>query len=449
MSESSSPWRSEIYGILPHSSNLQVLLLRGAAGWSLPHWSLDTAVAVGQVGLVNEALRLALGVDLTTLRYASYSARADVRQIDAVYVLESHTPAWEPGHDAAWVGRAALADLPFARPEHRALVAAYLAEAESGQIPQLRPPWARPGWFAQAAAWTRSELARLGYHLTGPVEQVKSWGISCLLRARTTAGAVYFKVASSRPLFAHEPALMRGLSALYPAHIPAPLSIDEERRWMLLADFGAAIGWGASIDVQEEMLLRYGEVQHDAAARVDDLLALGCLDRRLDRLAAQVDPLLEDTAMLAGHLDAEEIARLGALGPQLKTLCAELASYAVPQTLVHGDLHLGNVARPAGGFLFFDWTDGCITHPFFDTISVFQVDDPGMQQRLRDSYLRVWAAYEPLERLLDAWRLAKPLCALHQAVSYQHIVATLEDTSKPEMASGVPYWLRKLLHALE
>jgi hypothetical protein len=72
-----------------------------------------------------------------------------------------------------------------------------------------------------------------------------------------------------------------------------------------------------------------------------------------------------------------------------------------------------------------------------------------VQPRLRNSYLGVWAAYEPIERLLEAWKLAKPLWALHQAVSYQHIVATLEDTSKPELAPGLSYWLRTLLQSLE
>jgi hypothetical protein len=242
---------------------------------------------------------------------------------------------------------------------------------------------------------------------------------------------------------------MRGLSRFYPDHIPTPLSIDEQRRWMLLADFSPVIGWDAPVEVREEMLRVYGELQRDAASRLDDLLVMGCLDRRLDRLAVQVDPLLEDTVTLASQLDAAEIKRLRALAPRLKALCAELASYAVPPTLVHGDLHLDNVARPAGSYLFFDWTDGCVAHPFFDTISIFEVEDPHVQVRLRDSYLGVWADYEPIERLLEAWALAKPLCALHQAVSYQHIVASLEDTNKPELAWGLPYWLRKLLQSLE
>src|SRR5919107_500256 len=382
MSENSPTWSSELYSILLHPSELRVLMMWGAAGWSLPHMSLDRAVWEADVGKVSEAMRLALGVEVTTLRYASYSVSEDAHQIDSIYVLESHDPEWEPQDGAEWVGRAALADLPLARPEHRALVAAHLAEAESGQIPELRPPWARVGWFEQAVVWMRSELERLGYSLTAPVEQVKSWGISCILRAHTASGDVYFKAASSLPLFVHEP------------------------------------------------------------AGVGDLLAIGCLDRRLERLAAQVDPLLEDTATLASQLDAAEIERLRALGPQLQAICAELASYAVPHTLVHGDLHLGNVARSAGRYLFFDWTDACVAHPFFDTISIFRAKDPNVQARLRNSYLGVWAAYEPIERLLEAWRLANPLCALHQAVSYQHIIATLEDTSKPELASGLPYWLR-------
>src|SRR5918998_5403315 len=223
MSEYSPTWCTELYGILIHPRELRILMLWGAAGWSLPQMSLDQAVWEADVGKVSKAMRLALGAEVTTLRYASYSVSVDAHQIAAIYVLVSHNPAWEPQDGAEWVGRAVLADLPLARPEHRTLVAAHLAEAESGQIPEHRPPWARVGWFEQAA--------------------------------------------SSLPLFAHEPAGMRRLAVLYPDHIPKPLSIDEQHRWMLLADFGAPIEWDAPVEVQEEMLRRYGEVQRDAGGR--------------------------------------------------------------------------------------------------------------------------------------------------------------------------------------
>ncbi|TWH40775.1 hypothetical protein [Dulcicalothrix desertica] len=34
------------------------------------------------------------------------------------------------------------------------------------------------------------------------------------------------------------------------------------------------------------------------------------------------------------------------------------------------------------------------------------------QMDLRDEYLAQWTIYEPKSRLLEAWALAKPLCAL-------------------------------------
>ena len=114
MSEYSPTWCSELYGILLHPSELRVLMLWGAVGWSLPHMSLDKAVWEADVGKVSEAMRQALGVEVTTLHNASYSVSEDAHQIDAIYVLENHNPAWELQDGAAWVGRAALADLPLA-----------------------------------------------------------------------------------------------------------------------------------------------------------------------------------------------------------------------------------------------------------------------------------------------------------------------------------------------
>ncbi len=457
MSDATQTWQTTLHAILMHPRAPQVLMMPGADGWLLPQVTLAEDVWRADMRAVHAGFHQVIAAQFAVLRYIhyhtdyhpDYPTGPGTNRNEVVYVLENHDATWEPQGGAAWVGRADVAGLPLAHPDHRALIDKALAEMEGGQVPAIRPPWARPGWFGEAAAWTEAELLRLGYTLTAPVEQVKSWGISCILRAHTTAGLVYFKVASSLPLFAHEPLLMQRLAARYPACIPAPLSIDEPRRWMLLADFGPAVGWDAPVEALEEMLVSFAKLQRDAATRADDLAAMGCLDRSLDRLAAQIDPLLSDPEMLAAQANTDEMARLRALGPRLKAMCAELATYAVPHTLVHGDLHLGNVARSGDGFLFFDWTDACLAHPFLDTISIYQTEDPAVEARLRDAYLRVWTDFEPMDRLLEAWALAKPLLALHQAVSYQHIIATLEDVRKPENLSGLPYWLRKMLAMVE
>ena len=170
-------------------------------------------------------------------------------------------------------------------------------------------------------------------------------------------------------------------------------------------------------------------------------------------LAAQIDPLLRDAAAFPGF-EAEEIAELRALAPRLKALCGKLASYGIPQALVHGDLHWGNIATRNGRTTIFDWTDCCIAHPFFDLVGLLDTseepeDGSARHMHLRDSYLLHWTDYAPLEQLREVADLAAVLGALHQAVSYQHIVAGLEATSKHELASGFPDWSRSVLHALK
>jgi hypothetical protein len=78
-------------------------------------------------------------------------------------------------------------------------------------------------------------------------------------------------------------------------------------------------------------------------------------------------------------------------------------------------------------------------------------DGPGRRllqgDRRLPAYLCGWTAFEPAERLLRAWRLAEPLIALHQAVSYRSIVATHEPMDRHMMGSTAD-WLRKVIAVL-
>ena len=139
--------------------------------------------------------------------------------------------------------------------------------------------------------------------------------------------------------------------------------------------------------------------------------------------------------------------------PRLRARCAELAGYAVPPSIVHGDLHLANVARGPEGYLFFDWTDACVAHPFLDlatirrgTAFVDSSDEAELRERLRRTYLPEWAAFEPPRRLAEAWELAAPLGALHQAVSYRSL--STRPPGDPHMAQSTAWWLRQVLAGL-
>ena len=239
---------------------------------------------------------------------------------------------------------------------------------------------------------------------------------------------------------------MHGLARLFPRNVPKPLALDRRRRWMLLEDVGPALGWDAPVEERELVLVTFGQMQATAAKDVDALLAMGCVDRRPAWLAREISHLLADDAALTG-LEDEEIARLRESGPMMVALCKRLGTSFIPDSVVHGDLHLGNVARAGGSYVFFDWTDAAVSHPFVDLIDVFREEDAVTRAALRDAYLRAWAEYGTHDRLLSLWRVAEPLASLNQAVSYRYIASGVEPGTGQELEWAIPHWLRNVLAA--
>jgi phosphotransferase family enzyme len=440
---------SDIYGMILDRGTQKVLLMDEKGGWMLPNVHIpDKLVWPAMVGMSRGALQKLLAADVTVLRRVDAAYSADRSHVNLIYELENHTPNWTPPPHARWVDRNTLRTLSLIHPQQRAILDAELDALSTNQISGLRPAWAQPGWFQSASDWMRDQLMQQGFVLTGSVEQVKSWGISCLLKVPTGQGDIYFKVASSLPLFGDEPKVQQALAQRYPDCVPAPIAIEPRQRWMLMHDFGAELRDMPTLERWETAVVRFGKMQVGAVSAVEDLLAVGCLDRRLNILAQQIDPLLNNV-QLAGLLPTDEMSRLRALVPRLKTMCSQLAGYHVPYSLNHGDLHSGNITGES--LLFFDWTDACIAHPFLDLSTI--VDDvenslPGSRERMVDAYLNLWTDFEPIDRQRALWQIAEPLGALHQAVSYQHILAALEPASRPEMSGGVRYWLGRIIKTM-
>jgi len=439
-------WESYFYGILPHPSEPRVLMLCDRSGYFLPYVRVNKIVNPSNFATIKQVIEEELGISVNIL----YSARKDYDkskgQIRGVYVLEQNGSITQL-QEGSWIDIKTLGNLSLKQPEHKLVIAEYLKEIESDRIPELRPPWDKVGWFDCATQWIEEQLLELNYKQLSPVECIKSWGISCILRVNTSAGNIYLKEASTLPLFCNEPAVTAELANLFPGHIPTVLSINPERHWMLLGDFGEPIGRNAPIKVQKDVYRLLAQIQIKSIEHRDNLLSIGCLDRRLPRLEAQIDDLFNDENVLS-QMNTAEINQLNILAPYLKNLCFQLAEYQIPQTLVHGDLHLANVAFYQNNYLLFDWTDSCISHPFFDMFELFfpQKNKFFLShiKGLRDEYLTQWTLYEPKSRLIEAWKIAKPLCALHHAVTYQYIIACLEPRSKQEL-NGLPIFLRRLL----
>ena len=454
-----SEWRSRIRWVVVHPHRPEVLLVRQADRLALPETELRAQVWTADAAATLPALRELVGLDAVLLRCVSAHEDRSARLERATLMAAPRSMApLPPG--GRWIGRQDLAGVALQRDE-RAMLTRVLEELAGEALPGAagRVPWAARGWFQAAERWLRDSLDSLGWPATGPVRQLSAWELSCILRTPTARGDVYFKAVPDSPLFVNEAVVTGELAALFPNHVPAPLAVDAGRRWMALADFGAELGWNTPVAVREDVLRTFARLQIQAASQIDRLLGAGCLDRRLPWLAAQAErwfPAIGETGRLPGidaatWLSADEMAELCTAGPQVAAICDQLAAYAIPPSLVHGDLHLGNVAQGPRGYLFFDWTDAGVAHPFLDLLTFFQEDEEevedALRDRLRHAYLSEWTAFEPAERLRRAWRLAEPLSALNQAIGYRSIVADLEPVER-HTAESTAYWLRKVIAGL-
>ena len=453
-------WRARIRWVVVHPGRDAVLVARPDGVVRLPETELPGRVWTADPSEVLPGLRELLGADAVLLRCLEEDEDDAARVQRATLVaVPRGLPALPDGMAWAVIGELVGGD------GDAAVAARVVTELGTGGTGVTGRPWAARGWFDQAEGWLLETMAAIGRPVTGPLAQVRAWELSCVLRAPTATGDVWFKVNAALPLFVNEGVIIKMLSELFGDRVPAPLAVDPERGWMVLDDVGPEVGWEAPLEVVEEVASSFARLQVEAAGQTGRLLAAGCNDRRLGRLAAQAEawlPDLEATGELPGIDDAtwlssDEQAALQAALPQLRACCQELAGLAVPPSLVHGDLHLGNVARGPGAYRFFDWTDACVAHPFLDLATIRRGTsfaegedqrERELRERLQAAYLPEWAAFEPPERLARAVRLAAPLGALHQAVSYRAIVASQQPPIDVHMRQSTAWWLRQVLAGL-
>ncbi len=383
-------------------------------------------------------LRESTGLEALIFRTAYRWAKDD--EMTLLYVLEARTATLPPG--ARWLALDALSALAY--PEAEVLRTLLREEAGLEPIPALRPAWAKRGWLDEVKTWLESELNRLGRTPVGEPEQVKHWSLSAVLRQKTDGGEVYFK-AMMNPHFATEPPITQKLAELFPHLTPEVLALDEERAWLLLEPLHGEELSEASLEFKCEAVRRHARLQLASVAHKAALLAAGCADRSLAKLKEKVPRLLRES-LERERLTVEEREKLLALEPELLVQLDELAAYGLPETLLHGDLHFGNVNHDGARITFFDWTDACFSHPFFDLTNLGAYDRaPEEWLALRDAYLGPWSEQFDRVRLERALELARYLGNLFYAESYDGIGRAQESASRWELSGMTAYHLRTLL----
>ena len=275
-------------------------------------------------------------------------------------------------------------------------------------------PWEEAAFLAETRAWIESQV-----DVTGEIEQthVRPW--STVFRVPTDRGDAYFKAAL--PDFGHDAVVTSTLARLRPELVMAPLAVELDREWMLLPDGGERLRELFEREHHprpwEEILPAYADLQLASAPELDDLVAQGVHDLRLDRIP-------------------------------------ELAAFGIPETIQHDDLHDGNVFAGPDGYRIFDWGDSVASHPFCSLVVglrgiAFRFDlgenDPDIE-RLRDAYLAGFAEYVSPDLLRRAAALAKPVGMLSRAWSWWRVGAHAAEPA--EFTEAAKEWFQEFAAAV-
>jgi hypothetical protein len=207
----------------------------------------------------------------------------------------------------------------------------------------------------------------------------------------------------------------------------------------------------------ENLLPQFAKVQEEAAKVPAEILALGIPNRSLAELPRLYQELLAETDWfqldLPDGLSAAEYQRLQELVPVVREKAQRLASFAIPESIHHGDLHDANIFHEGSNYAFYDWGDCSFSHPFFSLRTAyvsaeirFGLDEGSPElQRLRNAYLAAWRDYESEENLPEAFGLAEELWAISSALIWRQTILSSAPDERKDYAHVIPSLSKEFL----
>ncbi len=353
------------------------------------------------------------GIDVRVLRLLSSTGPPFPGGGPVSYLAETGRP---PDHDLIpWAGNDPLAPEP------------------------LRMRYAEPGGHAADLRWARGVLAGQRITTTAAPQQIRTWNLSSIWRLPTDRGNTWLKVVP--PFFAHEGTL---LPLLDPRAVPPVLGAEPGR--VLLGDVPGVDQYEATGEMLLDKVRLLVRVQADWIGRTEELVALGVPDLRPAGLLPRIASVAE---RLRPELTDGEGRATDALLDGLPRRFAEIESCGLPDTLVHGDFHPGNIRGTSEEFVILDWGDSGVGHPMIDQLAFCRRLSAADRTAAQQVWAAEWQRVVPGSDASRAAALLVPVAALNAAVVYQHFLDHIEPDERPYHDGDPVAALRDALRAAE
>jgi aminoglycoside phosphotransferase (APT) family kinase protein len=308
-------------------------------------------------------------------------------------------------------------DLPLSA---RQAIARTVAEhTGAAPLPKRRQPWFRQDWIDAVEDW----ITATGLQIDGAVHVECMWSLSAVLRVPVADDRnVWFKASCEH--FRREPRVTQTIARFGGSAVPRVLAAEHDRHWMLLEplppttdDPRRAVATSATM----------ASLQVESIEHLEALRAAGCPARGPTATLDAFDEVARDGVEL-DQLSAETRETLIEMLPWVRQRLHEFFDCGIPETLVHGDLHLGNVAG-ADQPVIYDWTDACVSHPYLDAAHIARFAGDDDRAAIEQAYATAFGGDHA-----QAWAIAPFADQVFQAVTFEAIYRSQEHAARGEMA---------------
>lgn len=313
--------------------------------------------------------------------------------------------------------------------------------------------WYALGYHKNIRPWIEKGVRESGYSMTGTPVQLYFDKRSVIYRAPVDQCFLYFKATAKG---SKEATRTQTIVETFPEQTPKLLQVYPQVEAILTKDFGPTLtehcsttrgksttGYGDLTTLCASVLRQWARLQQASVLHVTRLIAGGVPDYDAEWMRTGFYDLLtyvEDNRLVP----AEELTALVSCKSYLTQTFHLWEASGIPRTLVHGDLHGGNIAQPNGlgsEYVMFDWDYAFIGYPFVDLINprccpIFE------KQSAHLEYLKCWTHFANASTIHKLVEWTEPLVHLTMAIvdmrrSYMWVkerIASVKDHVKQFLA---------------
>jgi len=407
------------------------------------------AVVSGNVAELCRSVHRQLGIPVYALRClrneidpATDAPRHQVHLVESAGPLDAASTNWR-AVDCSQIR-------PFAVPPDGSLF-----DLQHAMQPRPRDrPWWRAGFAQATRAWLEETISSLGAGRIRSVEPLRSWEIAWLARVTAEHGTWYLKC--SPPPLNIEADVIGRLMLVQPDRVPHVAARYSAGSGFLMAAYSAPLL--SSCDKPAawvDAAAQFGRLQVAAIGAAQDFLDSGVPLRTSADLQAGISDLLGERIgsiqRLVG-IEDDELDMLRDERPRFTDMIGELDRFKFPPSIDHGDLWAPNILVGAAGPRFLDWSDASVTQPLFSMLPLLSAGDITAPMRydrhlrthMRQAYLEPWKQLLGRRSLMRAWKIARPLAALHFATIYLDRILPLIETEH-QVYDTLAWYLRLAL----